>query len=132
MQCRFARDDALDRKSITKLEQRPIPVLSEPGHDQVGMGFNLVGTAVATKRAMTNVPLPELQVAPAADAGRTDAETLSSLPMRSAAVNCGKHTYAKIHGKRFRNICRPPSADSLKQNATDFKSNSIQSVRETL
>src|SRR6218665_1646199 len=32
VQGRLARSDALARKSITKLEQRPIPVLPEPGH----------------------------------------------------------------------------------------------------
>ena len=41
-------------------------------------------------------------------------------------------TRAGINGKGFRHICRPPSADSLNQNATDLKSNSFQSVRETL
>ncbi|MDQ1194766.1 hypothetical protein [Agrobacterium sp. SORGH_AS 787] len=96
------------------------------------MSFDLVGAAVATKQTGTNVPLPDLQPMPTACAGRTDAETLGSLPMRSAAVNCGKHAHAKTNGKGFRHICRPPSADSLNQNESELRINLIQSVSETL
>ena len=132
VQGRLARNDALVHKSVTKLEQRSIPVLPEPSHDQIGMSFNLVGTAVATESSGAHVSMPNLQVRPTAHAGWAHAETLGNLPMRRSAINCGKHTYAKINGKGFRHICRPLSADSLNQNASDLKSNSIQSVRETL
>jgi hypothetical protein len=96
------------------------------------MRFNLVGTAVATERTGTNVPLSNLQITPTAHACRAHAETRRSLPMRRAAIDGGKHTHAKINRKGFRHICRPPAADSLNQNPSDLKSNSIQSVRETL
>lgn len=111
----------------------PLTVLCEPGHDQIGMSFNLVGTAVATERTGTNVPLPDLQVTPAAHAGHAHAETLGSFPMRHSAVDGGNHTYAKINGKAFDiSADLHPSADSLNQNASDLHSRSIQSVRDTI
>jgi hypothetical protein len=132
MQRRLADGNALVSQGFAKLEKGAVTVLAEPGHDQIGMRFCLVGIAIAAERAGSNISLLDLQVTPTAHAGCAHAETLGSLSMRCAAVHGSEHTYAKINGKGSRHICRPPSADSLNQKETDWQSHPIQSVRETL
>jgi hypothetical protein len=119
MQRRLADCDALDSQIIAKFEKGAIPVLAEPGHDQIGMSFCLVGIAVAAEWTGSNISLLDLQVTPTANACCAHTETLGSLSMRCAAVNGGNYTYAKINGKGSRHICRPPSAESLNQKAAD-------------
>lgn len=83
-QGRFAGTDALARKSVTKLQQCPIPVLPEPGRDQIGISFSLLGTADTTERSRPNASLPDVHVSPTAHTGRVHPETIGGLPVRKS------------------------------------------------
>jgi hypothetical protein len=129
VQGRLADRDALLRQGVTKLEQGPVPMLGEPGHDLFPMRLCLMGIAISAEPARLHVTLPQLKVSPTTDARGTYAEPFGGFPMGRAAQNRSKHTNAQINRKGFRHIRRPPPADSLNQTATDLQSPS-DSLRE--
>lgn len=89
VQCRLADHDVLSGKSIAECEQCAVVILGEPGHDLNRMRFGLPGVPIPAKRAGSGVT--EVQIAPAADARSTHAETLTdSAQPRIPLINIKK------------------------------------------
>jgi hypothetical protein len=84
MQRRLADQDALSGKSVAEFEQRSVPMLGEPCHDRIRMHFGFTGFPITAERPGTHITLAQLQIAPAADARHTHAETFGSFPMGCA------------------------------------------------
>jgi hypothetical protein len=64
--------------------------------------------AVPTQSLRPRIALHALAGPPTAYARRAHPEPLGGLPAGNAARNGGKHTFAKVHRKRFHHACRPP------------------------
>jgi len=108
-------------ESVTKFEQLPSRYSFELDHDQIGVGF-CFGELRRHRVDRVERYTADLQVPPTAHACGTHAEMLGGFSLGCTCGNGGKRTGAKINGKGFRHICRPPSADSLNQNRPNLQS----------
>ena len=121
VQSRLADGNALGRKRVAQLEQGSIAVLSEPCHDRLAMGLCLSRISISAKRTRSHVALAKLQISPAADACGTHAKPFGGLAVGRTSGNSSNHANTQIDRKGFRNIRRPPSADSLNQTPAELK-----------
>ena len=111
-----AEDVTVAGESRAKLLHGDVRRLFEKALDQRALRLDAGGAAISAERSRPGVALTALQRPPAAHARRPDAEAGGGLAVAGAVGDCLQDPGAKIEGKRFRHVRRPPSpADILNQ-----------------
>src|SRR6516164_513288 len=114
-----AEDEPLLAQTAAQFLDSDVRCFIEQREDGRLMCVDPMRLAVPTQSLRPRIALHALAGPPAAYARRAHPEPLGGLPAGNAARNGGKHTFAKVHRKRFHHACRPPvPASSLNHSKT--------------
>jgi hypothetical protein len=102
LKCAEAENKTLIGQCPTHLLDRPVAFWTEGSQHRGLVGIDVMGSPVAAQSLRSGIPLLTFARPPAADAGRTDPEALTSRTMRHSAGDRSQNPHTEIKGKRCR------------------------------
>ena len=113
---RDAERMACGEQDATHFCKRGVPLGSEQGKDESGLGLNGHRPTISSLALGRYIACRKRLRHPSDRAGRPNLEMRRSLTPGHAAIDCINHTLAKVGRERFRHVSRPPSpADTINQ-----------------